>query len=48
MKRNKINNKNRLVNKKKRRGKSQIAKKREYLNRTGLFGFEVPEPKPWK
>lgn len=29
-------------------GKSKYARKRAYLNRTGLRGWEVPEPKPWR
>jgi hypothetical protein len=28
--------------------KSKYALKREWLNKHGLRGFEVPEPKPWK
>jgi len=54
MKRKKTN----LLSEKKRRklskkylsggGESQYAKKYAYLNSTGLWGWEVPEPKPWK
>lgn len=29
-------------------GKSRYARKREWLNRNGVHGFEVPNPKPWK
>jgi hypothetical protein len=29
-------------------GDSKYARKRRYLKRHGLFGFQVPEPKPWK
>ena len=29
-------------------GESEYARKRAYLNKHGLWGFEVPEPKPWK
>lgn len=28
--------------------KSRYARKREWLARNQKFGFEVPEPKPWK
>ncbi len=28
--------------------KSRYARKREWCARNGVFGFEVPEPKPWK
>lgn len=28
--------------------KSVYARKRKYLDREGGFGFEYPEPKPWK
>ena len=28
--------------------KSRYAKKKAYLNRNGLWGFQVSEPKPWK
>jgi hypothetical protein len=27
---------------------SRYARKKIYLNRIGLFGFDVPEPKPWR
>ena len=27
---------------------SRYARKKEYLHRKKLWGFEVPEPKPWK
>lgn len=29
-------------------GESKYARKRVYLARHGLWGSEVPEPKPWK
>jgi hypothetical protein len=29
-------------------GSSKYARKARYLARVGLFGFQVPEPKPWK
>lgn len=29
-------------------GDSRYARKRKYLARRGLWGWEVPEPKPWK
>ena len=29
-------------------GQSQYARKVRYLKRVGLFGFQVPGPKPWK
>lgn len=27
---------------------SSCARKVRYLNKNGLWGFEVPEPKPWR
>jgi len=27
--------------------RSKYARKRAHLHKTGLFGFEVPKPKPW-
>jgi hypothetical protein len=27
---------------------SNYARKRDYLHKHGLWGWEVPEPKPWK
>lgn len=30
------------------RGTSRYARKRAYLTKAGLWGFQVPEPKPWK
>ena len=27
---------------------SQYALKRAWLNRSGMWGWEVPEPKPWR
>lgn len=35
---------------KKKRGQklSSYARKRQYLNKNGGFGFEYSEPKPWK
>jgi hypothetical protein len=33
---------------KKHEDAKNYAKKRRYLARTGEWGFEVPEPKPWK
>lgn len=27
---------------------SNYARKKRYLDKNGLWGFEVPEPKPWK
>ena len=29
-------------------GQSKYARKAKYLKARGLFGFQVPEPKPWK
>ena len=29
-------------------GESPYARKRDYLKKTGLWGWQVPEPKPWK
>jgi desulfoferrodoxin (superoxide reductase-like protein) len=29
-------------------GESTYARKRDYCNKHGVWGFEVPEPKPWK
>ena len=29
-------------------GKSRYARKHAYCVRNGVWGFEVPEPKPWK
>jgi hypothetical protein len=29
-------------------GESDYARKRDYCNKHGVWGFEVPEPKPWK
>jgi len=29
-------------------GKSKYARKHAYLNKAGLWGFEVPTPKPWQ
>ena len=29
-------------------GQSNYARKARYLKRVGLWGFQVPEPKPWK
>lgn len=29
-------------------GQSSYARKSRYLKKAGLFGFQVPEPKPWK
>jgi len=50
MKRNKvINRQTKKAGKgKSRQKKSLYARKHEYLNKTGLWGFEVPSPKPWK
>jgi len=30
------------------KGKSKYRKKMEILHKSGLWGFEVPDPKPWK
>lgn len=30
------------------KGKSRYARKADYLRRVKLFGFQVPEPKPWR
>lgn len=30
------------------KGKSRYARKRKWLAGSGLFGFQVPEPKPWR
>ncbi len=30
------------------KGNSLYAKKRAYCLKNGVWGFEVPEPKPWK
>jgi endonuclease YncB( thermonuclease family) len=29
-------------------GESQYARKKAYCQKNGVWGFEVPEPKPWK
>jgi endonuclease YncB( thermonuclease family) len=29
-------------------GESQYALKKAYCQKNGVWGFEVPEPKPWK
>ena len=29
-------------------GESQYALKKAYCHKNGVWGFEVPEPKPWK
>jgi hypothetical protein len=29
-------------------GESQYARKKAYCHKNGVWGFEVPEPKPWK
>ncbi len=29
-------------------GQSKYARKARYLKKAGLFGFQVPGPKPWK
>jgi hypothetical protein len=29
-------------------GKSRYARKATYLDKHGLFGFQVSDPKPWK
>ncbi len=29
------------------KGCSRYARKKKYLDRNGLWGFEVPAPKPW-
>lgn len=29
-------------------GSSNYARKKAYLRRHNVFGFQVPEPKPWK
>ena len=29
------------------KGKSKYARKAKYLHNAGLWGFEVPSPKPW-
>ena len=29
------------------RGESRYARKRKWLDSNGLWGFEVPHPKPW-
>lgn len=29
-------------------GKSQYARKREYCMSRGVWGFDVPTPKPWR
>lgn len=29
-------------------GRSNYARKAEWLNAHGVFGFEVPQPKPWR
>lgn len=31
----------------KQRARSKYARKRAWLNAAGLFGFQVPEPKPY-
>ena len=49
MKRNKYNKYRANVTRKAGRPKkSNYARKREYLNRNGGYGFDYPEPKPWK
>ena len=51
MKRNKTMNRQGKKTGRKLKGrqkKSLYARKREYCNKTGLWGFEVPAPKPWK
>jgi hypothetical protein len=30
------------------KGRSNYGRKEAYLNKHGLWGFEVPEPKPWR
>lgn len=29
-------------------GESQYARKKAYCHKNGVWGFEVPEPKPWR
>lgn len=29
-------------------GDSQYARKKTYCHKNGVWGFDVPEPKPWK
>jgi endonuclease YncB( thermonuclease family) len=29
-------------------GESQYARKKAYCHKNGVWGFDVPEPKPWK
>jgi len=29
-------------------GQSQYGRKKRYCDGKGLFGFQVPDPKPWK
>jgi hypothetical protein len=29
-------------------GESKYGKKKKYLDRHGFYGYQVPEPKPWK
>jgi len=50
MKRNKVINRQakKAGKGKSRQKKSMYARKREYCNKSGLWGFEVPSPKPWK
>ena len=31
----------------KRRGQSRYARKAKYCQKNGVWGFEVPAPKPW-
>jgi hypothetical protein len=30
------------------RSDSKYGRKKQWLDRKGLYGFQVPEPKPWK
>jgi hypothetical protein len=30
------------------RGESTYARKKKFCDRHGVYGFQVPEPKPWK
>jgi hypothetical protein len=47
MKRRSLNHQTKKVRDGKRK-KSRYARKREYLHKAGLWGFQVAEPKPWK
>jgi hypothetical protein len=52
MKRQKQESRNRrrkrLYESKPEPGESKYGRKRRWLDRMGFWGFEIPEPKPWK